>query len=200
MPKTTRLNLGRNVSPFSIANGAVSPESLGALAGHLSGYNVDGAPHVHCSSRFFRSGVGVCVYGVVFVRGGDGFVKIPMDFPGRVCVPSHMVKRSRFDLFVPSIFAGVSHGVCMFDPIMFWDRERGRSRVYAVAKRGSGGESVGEVEGSQRQPEARSEQVATQLRRKSPAEACDRKEERHHTISSRERKTVNVDTCYISFL
>lgn len=59
--------------------------------------------------------------------GGDGFVKIPMDFPGEsVCVPSHMVKRSRFDLFVPSIFAGVSHGVCMFDPIMFWDRERGR--------------------------------------------------------------------------
>ncbi|CAH8383906.1 unnamed protein product [Eruca vesicaria subsp. sativa] len=40
--------------------------------------------------------------------GGDGFVKIPMDFPGEsVCVPSHMVKRSRFDLFVPSIFAGV---------------------------------------------------------------------------------------------
>ncbi|KAG2260155.1 hypothetical protein Bca52824_079449 [Brassica carinata] len=27
--------------------------------------------------------------------GGDGFVKIPMDFPGEsVCVPSHMVKRS----------------------------------------------------------------------------------------------------------
>ncbi|CAH2038640.1 unnamed protein product [Thlaspi arvense] len=40
--------------------------------------------------------------------GGDGFVKIPMDFPGdNVCIPSHMVKRSRFDLFVPSIFAAV---------------------------------------------------------------------------------------------
>ncbi|CAN7039552.1 unnamed protein product [Brassica oleracea var. botrytis] len=39
---------------------------------------------------------------------GDGFVKIPMDFPGEsVCVPSHMVKRSRFDLFMPPIFAAV---------------------------------------------------------------------------------------------
>ncbi|XP_010457986.1 PREDICTED: uncharacterized protein LOC104739362 [Camelina sativa] len=40
--------------------------------------------------------------------GGDGFVKIPVDFAGEsVCVPSSMVKRSRFDLFVPSIFAAV---------------------------------------------------------------------------------------------
>ncbi|KAL1201953.1 hypothetical protein V5N11_014908 [Cardamine amara subsp. amara] len=40
--------------------------------------------------------------------GGDGFVKIPMDFPGKsVCVPSHMVKRSHFDFFVPSVFAAV---------------------------------------------------------------------------------------------
>lgn len=40
--------------------------------------------------------------------GGDGFVKLPMDFPGEsVCVPSRMVKRSRFDLFLPSIFAAV---------------------------------------------------------------------------------------------
>lgn len=39
---------------------------------------------------------------------GDGFVRIPMDFPGEiVCVPSQMVKRSGFDLFVPTIFAGV---------------------------------------------------------------------------------------------
>ncbi|KAJ4915301.1 Uncharacterized protein Rs2_00851 [Raphanus sativus] len=39
---------------------------------------------------------------------GDGFVKIPMDFPGdSVCVPSHMVRRSRFDLFMPPIFAAV---------------------------------------------------------------------------------------------
>ena len=39
---------------------------------------------------------------------GDGFVKIPMDFPGEsACVPSHMVKRSRFDLFMPPIFAAV---------------------------------------------------------------------------------------------
>ncbi|CAA7026284.1 unnamed protein product [Microthlaspi erraticum] len=40
--------------------------------------------------------------------GGEGFVKLPMDFPGQtVCVPSRMVKRSRFDLFLPSIFAAV---------------------------------------------------------------------------------------------
>ncbi|VVA90346.1 unnamed protein product [Arabis nemorensis] len=40
--------------------------------------------------------------------GGDGFVKIPTEFPGEsVCVPSHMVKRSSYDLFVPSVFAAV---------------------------------------------------------------------------------------------
>ncbi|CAN8311556.1 unnamed protein product [Cochlearia groenlandica] len=40
--------------------------------------------------------------------GRDGFVKIPMEFQREsVCVPSRMVKRSRFDLFVPSIFAAV---------------------------------------------------------------------------------------------
>lgn len=39
---------------------------------------------------------------------GDGLVRIPMDLPGEiVCVPSEMVKRSPFDLFVPTIFAGV---------------------------------------------------------------------------------------------
>ncbi|CAF2283529.1 unnamed protein product, partial [Brassica napus] len=41
-------------------------------------------------------------------RGRDGLVRIPMDLPGEiVCVPSEMVKRSPFDLFVPTIFAGV---------------------------------------------------------------------------------------------
>lgn len=40
--------------------------------------------------------------------GGNGFVKIPTEFPGEsVCVPSQMVKRSSFDLFVPSVFAAV---------------------------------------------------------------------------------------------
>ncbi|KFK32268.1 hypothetical protein AALP_AA6G220200 [Arabis alpina] len=40
--------------------------------------------------------------------GSDGFVRIPMGFPGEiVCVPSELVKRSAFDLFVPTIFAGV---------------------------------------------------------------------------------------------
>ncbi|ESQ51359.1 hypothetical protein EUTSA_v10017464mg [Eutrema salsugineum] len=40
--------------------------------------------------------------------GGDGFVRIPVDSPGEmVCVPSRMVKRSSFDLLVPTIFAAV---------------------------------------------------------------------------------------------
>ncbi|KFK43089.1 hypothetical protein AALP_AA1G077900 [Arabis alpina] len=40
--------------------------------------------------------------------GGDGFVKIPTEFPGEsVCLSSKMVKRSSFDLFVPSVFAAV---------------------------------------------------------------------------------------------
>ncbi|KAJ0260104.1 Uncharacterized protein HA466_0063560 [Hirschfeldia incana] len=38
----------------------------------------------------------------------DGLVRIPMDLPGEmVCVPSEMVKRSPYDFFVPTIFAGV---------------------------------------------------------------------------------------------
>ncbi|CAN7116221.1 unnamed protein product [Brassica rapa subsp. narinosa] len=40
--------------------------------------------------------------------GGNGLVGIPIDLPGEmVCVPSETVKRSPFDLFVPTIFAGV---------------------------------------------------------------------------------------------
>ncbi|CAN6816085.1 hypothetical protein Bca52824_042459 [Brassica carinata] len=40
--------------------------------------------------------------------GGNGLVRIPIDLPGEmVCVPSETVKRSAFDLFVPTIFAGV---------------------------------------------------------------------------------------------
>ncbi|KAJ0259011.1 Uncharacterized protein HA466_0077060 [Hirschfeldia incana] len=40
---------------------------------------------------------------------GNGFVRIPIDLPGEmVCVPSETtVKRSAFDLFMPTIFAGV---------------------------------------------------------------------------------------------
>ncbi|CAF2124379.1 hypothetical protein BRARA_C02398 [Brassica rapa] len=39
---------------------------------------------------------------------GNGLVRIPIDLPGEmVCVPSETVKRSPFDLFVPTIFAGV---------------------------------------------------------------------------------------------
>uniref|UniRef100_M4C8F4 Uncharacterized protein n=1 Tax=Brassica campestris TaxID=3711 RepID=M4C8F4_BRACM len=40
--------------------------------------------------------------------GGNGLVRIPIDLPGEmVCVPYETVKRSAFDLFVPTIFAGV---------------------------------------------------------------------------------------------
>ncbi|KAJ4903185.1 Uncharacterized protein Rs2_17136 [Raphanus sativus] len=39
---------------------------------------------------------------------GDGLVRIPIDLPGEmVCVPSETVKRSPYDFFVPTIFAGV---------------------------------------------------------------------------------------------
>ncbi|CAA7017701.1 unnamed protein product [Microthlaspi erraticum] len=44
------------------------------------------------------------------VGGGGryGYVRIPIDSPGEiVCVPSDMVKRSSFDVFLPTIFAGV---------------------------------------------------------------------------------------------
>ncbi|KAF8116042.1 hypothetical protein N665_0023s0021 [Sinapis alba] len=41
-------------------------------------------------------------------NGVNGFVRIPIDLPGEiVCVPSETVKRSAFDLFLPTIFAGV---------------------------------------------------------------------------------------------
>ncbi|CAN8295111.1 unnamed protein product [Cochlearia groenlandica] len=40
--------------------------------------------------------------------GGYGFVKIPVDFPGEsLCVSSHMVRISRSDLFLPSVFAAI---------------------------------------------------------------------------------------------
>ncbi|XP_010521819.1 PREDICTED: uncharacterized protein LOC104800648 [Tarenaya hassleriana] len=40
--------------------------------------------------------------------GGDGFSRIPLDFPAEsVCVPSHMVKRSSLDVCVPTVFAAV---------------------------------------------------------------------------------------------
>ncbi|OMO91298.1 hypothetical protein COLO4_18467 [Corchorus olitorius] len=38
----------------------------------------------------------------------EGFVRIPLDFPReRICLPSHMVKRSKVDFFVPTVFAGL---------------------------------------------------------------------------------------------
>ncbi|CAH8282484.1 unnamed protein product [Eruca vesicaria subsp. sativa] len=40
--------------------------------------------------------------------GRDGLVRIPIDLPGEmVCVPSQTVRRSPFDLFVPTVFAGI---------------------------------------------------------------------------------------------
>ncbi|EOA28380.1 hypothetical protein CARUB_v10024585mg [Capsella rubella] len=40
------------------------------------------------------------------ISSSDGFVKIPME-DEMVMVPSEMVKKSTFDVFVPTIFAGV---------------------------------------------------------------------------------------------
>ncbi|KAF2588674.1 hypothetical protein F2Q70_00041995 [Brassica cretica] len=109
-------------------------KSLGALAGHRSGYNVDGAPHVHCSSRFFRSGVGVCVYGVVFVRGRRWVREDSDGFSGGECVCSFSHGEAIAFRFVRAFYfrGGYGHGVCMFDPIMFWDRERGRYKCGLV--------------------------------------------------------------------
>lgn len=38
----------------------------------------------------------------------DGFVRIPLDFPKEsVCLPSYMVRRSKMDFFVPTVFAAL---------------------------------------------------------------------------------------------
>ncbi|XP_031275989.1 uncharacterized protein LOC116134450 [Pistacia vera] len=38
----------------------------------------------------------------------DAFVRVPLDLPGEfLCLPAHLFKRSKLDLFVPPVFAAV---------------------------------------------------------------------------------------------
>lgn len=58
----------------------------------------------------------------------DGFVRIPLDFPKEsVCLPSHMVKRSNLDFFVPTVFAAlvVAGSAFAVRSLGLWDSPRG---------------------------------------------------------------------------
>ncbi|KAK9727273.1 hypothetical protein RND81_05G270400 [Saponaria officinalis] len=47
--------------------------------------------------------------------GVDGYVKIPMDLVGmKVCLPSHIVKESSFDVLIPAMFASLAVAVSAF--------------------------------------------------------------------------------------
>ncbi|XWS53159.1 hypothetical protein CRYUN_Cryun11dG0133700 [Craigia yunnanensis] len=58
----------------------------------------------------------------------EGLVKIPLDFPReKVCLPAHMVKRSKMDFFVPTVFAGlvVAASACVVRSLGLWESETG---------------------------------------------------------------------------
>ena len=58
----------------------------------------------------------------------EGLVKIPLDFPReKVCLPAHMVKRSKMDFFVPTLFAGlvVAGSACVVRSLGLWESETG---------------------------------------------------------------------------
>ncbi|XWS71721.1 hypothetical protein CRYUN_Cryun03dG0162900 [Craigia yunnanensis] len=56
----------------------------------------------------------------------EGLVRIPLDFPReKVCLPAHMVKRSKVDFFVPTVFAGlaVAASACVVRSLGLWESE-----------------------------------------------------------------------------
>ncbi|GMI97083.1 hypothetical protein like AT1G07795 [Hibiscus trionum] len=56
----------------------------------------------------------------------EGLVRIPLDFPReKICLPAHMVKRSKVDFFVPTVFAGlvVAGSACVVRSLALWDNE-----------------------------------------------------------------------------
>ncbi|KAJ4725856.1 putative Forkhead box protein G1 [Melia azedarach] len=58
----------------------------------------------------------------------DGFVRIPLDFPKEsVCLPSHMVRRSNLDFFVPTVFAAlvVAGSAFVVRSLGLWESARG---------------------------------------------------------------------------
>ncbi|KAL5764293.1 hypothetical protein ACOSP7_016648 [Xanthoceras sorbifolium] len=60
----------------------------------------------------------------------SGFVRVPLDFPREsACLPSHMVKRSKLDFFVPTVFAGliVTGSAFVVRSMCLWER-RGTGR------------------------------------------------------------------------
>ncbi|GAB4860188.1 hypothetical protein Ancab_011668 [Ancistrocladus abbreviatus] len=57
---------------------------------------------------------------------GEGRVRIPLDLPGeRLCFPSNMVKRSGFDIFIPTVFAGliVAGSALVLRSLDLWQNE-----------------------------------------------------------------------------
>ncbi|XP_022755742.1 uncharacterized protein LOC111303615 [Durio zibethinus] len=58
----------------------------------------------------------------------EGLVRIPLDFPReKACLPAHMVKRSKVDFFVPTVFAGliVAASACVVRSLGLWESETG---------------------------------------------------------------------------
>ncbi|KAE8733761.1 putative Cytochrome P450 [Hibiscus syriacus] len=56
----------------------------------------------------------------------QGLVSIPLDFPrDKICLPAHMLKRSKVDFFVPTVFAGivVAASACVLRSLALWDNE-----------------------------------------------------------------------------
>ncbi|XVE59222.1 hypothetical protein DITRI_Ditri05aG0028300 [Diplodiscus trichospermus] len=58
----------------------------------------------------------------------EGLVRIPLDFPSeKVCLPGHMMRRSKVDFFVPTVFAGlvVAGSACVVRSLGLWESETG---------------------------------------------------------------------------
>ncbi|XP_040992974.1 uncharacterized protein LOC121239734 [Juglans microcarpa x Juglans regia] len=54
----------------------------------------------------------------------DGFVRIPLDNPMEVmCFPAHLVRRSKLDFFLPTVFAAlvVACSACMVRSLGLWE-------------------------------------------------------------------------------
>ncbi|MBA0735694.1 hypothetical protein Gogos_019516 [Gossypium gossypioides] len=56
----------------------------------------------------------------------EGLVRIPLDFQrDKICLPAHLVKRSKVDFFVPTVFAGlvVAGSACVVRSLGLWDSD-----------------------------------------------------------------------------
>ncbi|KAF8397524.1 hypothetical protein HHK36_016441 [Tetracentron sinense] len=58
----------------------------------------------------------------------EGYVRVPLDIPGEVvCLPAHLFRNSKMDLFVPPVFAAVvvAGSACVVRAMGLWEDETG---------------------------------------------------------------------------